>query len=303
MKVLLLGKDGQVGFDTALSLYPFADVTALGRDQFDALTLDSIPEILERYKPDIVINAIAYTAVDKAEEEVDLCRKINAIFPGQLASCMSRLKKQPLLIHLSTDYVFDGKNSLPYPEDFKTNPLIIYGQTKLEGEMFIKSAYPRHLIFRLSGVYSGRRSNFVLTMLKLMKSRKTLKLVNDQKTSPTWSRIIGSALGTVVYRIKNRGLEGVHFGAYHLSALGEISWYDFTKNILEFAPENIISAKRKEAINILPISSKQFGSKAKRPTYSILSGQKLSWTFNLQIPNWQIGLKEFLNELSCKDPF
>ncbi len=275
-KILLLGKDGQIGWELQRTLAPLGSIYAFGKDIFNLAALDTIRSKVREIRPDIIVNAAAYTAVDRAEEERDRALVINGVAPGVLAEEAKRLNS--ILIHYSTDYVFDGSKRAPYIEEDKVGPLNRYGETKQEGELAITAVGGQFLIFRTSWVYGLRGSNFLLTMLKLAQEKKELRIVNDQVGAPTWSRLIAEATAQILTQHKNK------WGLYHLTSSGETSWFEFAKKIFGTVP-------LQQMPNLIPISSKEYSSLAKRPLYSILSNNKINRDFDIVLPAWSVGLE------------
>lgn len=287
MKLLLIGKTGQIGWELQRTLAPLGIVTALGREDIDLADISSIRRAMRRCKPDAVINAAAYTSVDLAEDEPDLALAVNGIAPGILAEEAISLKA--VMIHYSTDYVFDGTKSSPYTEEDIPNPINIYGKTKLAGEMAIQATDVPHLIFRTSWVYGLRGQNFMLTILQLAHEQKELRVVNDQIGSPTWSRMIAIATALVLAKgtrniwdfIKANG------GVYHLTASGSTSWYGFARAILDSDPGRDEQLCRK----IRPIASTDFSSPVKRPRYSVVSNNKIKNRLGITMLGWRNALQ------------
>jgi len=282
-KILLIGKNGQVGFELLKILPKVGSVLATDKEMLNLADPKSIKKLIEDFKPDIIINAAAYTAVDLAEDEKELAFQINAKAPEVLMECAK--KQNALFIHYSTDYVFDGKSSLPYVEESPTHPLNIYGQSKLQGEKAIFAMGGNHFIFRTSWVYGLRGKNFFLTMLKLAKEKDHLNIVADQIGAPTTSASLAEATFQVLNYSKEE-LDG-KYGLYHMSCLGKTSWHDFAKALFE-------CEKKKDPFFKVPqlsqISSSQYPLKAERPGFSVLSNEKLKRTFNIQLPSWQEAL-------------
>ncbi|MCK5877842.1 MAG: dTDP-4-dehydrorhamnose reductase [Candidatus Marithrix sp.] len=286
-KILLIAPTGQIGWELHRCVQPLGQVLAVGRNHktqvfLDLSNPDSIRSVMREVKPDIVINAAAYTAVDNAEKESKLAYIINGTAPNILAEECLRL--QSLLVHYSTDYVFDGNSDKPYVETDLVNPVGIYGASKLAGEQAIASVGGKYLILRTAWIYGLRGSNFLLTMQRLAKERKELKVVSDQIGSPTWSRIIATAtahvlsqLNSPLYPLDIEGLSGV----YHMTCNGQTSWYEFAKSII---------AQSDKQPNILPITTDEYPAPAQRPMYSVLSNEKLAKTFGIVLPNWDNGL-------------
>lgn len=292
MKILLLGKNGQVGWELQRTLAPLGKVIACGRQELDLADFAALQETLRSVQPQLIVNAAAYTAVDKAETETDLAMAINGTAPGVLAE--AALQCGASLIHYSTDYVFDGTKTSPYREEDQPNPINVYGKTKQAGEIAIQQVEVPHLILRTSWVYGLRGKNFLLTILRLAKEREELKIVDDQIGAPTWSRMIAEATAQIVARcsaartLATPDLREVA-GVYHLTAAGETSWYGFTKAILETYSQS--STEPLSLSRLLPIPTVEYPTPAARPAYSVLSNDKISKTFALELPTWSDQLK------------
>lgn len=293
MKVLLTGPTGQVGWELVRSLLPFGEIFSAGREIADFSEPDSLRSLVRDVKPDIIINAAAYTKVDKAEDEEALATIINAQAPGVLAEEAGQCNA--LLIHYSTDYVFDGKNDQPYLENAPTCPLSVYGITKLEGEKAIQTSGCDYLIFRTSWIYASRGENFVRTMCRLFMEKEELNIVNDQIGAPTWARFIADSTVQVLRQINYRETDtNFESGIFNLTTSGDTSWYEFAKEIerlLKLYPVKLKVHK------INAVTSDSYKQKAKRPHYSCLSGEKLKARFNLHIPKWQECLGLCLSEI------
>ena len=295
MKILLFGKGGQVGWELQRSLAPLGELVALDSDSKeqcgDFTHLDHIAETVRSIAPDVIVNAAAYTAVDKAESEPERVRTINALAPGVLAQEARRLDSW--LIHYSTDYVFDGGGSTPWLETDSTRPLNVYGSTKLAGEEAIRVAGCRHLIFRTSWVYSARGGNFARTMLRLAGERDRLTVIDDQIGAPTGADLLADitshAIRTTLQRPELSGL-------YHLSAAGETSWHGYACLILDLARQCGVKLKA-TGENVTPVQSSAFPSPARRPLNSRLDTCKLRSTFDLNLPLWQTGVTRMLTEI------
>lgn len=278
MKIMLLGRYGQVAWELRRTLAPLGEIVNLGRKELNLEEEAAIREAIEGIKPDVIVNAAAYTAVDRAEEEPRKARLINAIAPGILAEEAKRCNA--MLVHYSTDYVFNGAKKTPYTEDDQTGPINVYGQTKLEGEEKIRAAGVSHLILRTSWVYGARGNNFLLTMLRLARERDELCVVDDQLGSPTWCRMVAETTALLIFQIKKR--EDHFTGTYHLSAGGETSWYGFAKAIF-----NQYFSSEYEHARLIPISTSAYETKAKRPANCVLSCAKLEKQFNISLPSWE----------------
>ena len=273
--ILLTGMNGQVGWELQRTLQPLGTLIALDRTQLDLTNPDRINAVLREVNPAIIVNPAAYTAVDKAESEIDLATTINATAPGILAEAAKR--QDALLIHYSTDYVFDGSKPIPYVESDPVSPINIYGRSKLAGEQAIQASGCRHLIFRTSWVYGLRGQNFLRTMLRLAKERDELRVVADQTGAPTWSRMIAETTALAIAR--HAGQQGL----YHLVAAGATSWHGFASAIIEDAAERgwleKIPAVRR-------IASADFPTPARRPANSRLNCDRLQNDFALRQPDW-----------------
>lgn len=298
MKILLLGKNGQVGWELQRSLAPLGELVSLGRDSLefcgDVSDLDGLAATVRRVAPDVIVNAAAYTAVDHAESDAALCRTINALAPGVLASEAARIGA--LLVHYSTDYVFDGSGDAARTESATTGPLSVYGQTKLEGEQLIVASACRHLIFRTSWVYAARGGNFAKTMLRLAAEREHLSVVDDQIGAPTGAELIADVTAHAVQAMRGGHDIG---GIYHLAAAGQTSWHDYARFVIEFARQAGVTLKVcSDAIN--PVSSEAFPAPAPRPKNSRLALHKVQEALQLTLPPWQAGVARMLTEFLGK---
>ncbi len=298
MKILLFGGNGQVGWELQRSLIPLGELIALNSASEnycgDLTNLTGIKQTIRKIVPDIIVNAAAYTAVDKAENEPELAKILNAEAPGVLAQEAKQINAR--LIHYSTDYVFNGTGDQPYLETDPTEPLNVYGKTKLEGEKNIQTSGCSHLIFRTSWVYATYGNNFIRTMLRLAQHRDKLTIVNDQIGSPTGAELIADVTAHALLTSKRNPEVS---GLYHLVAKGNSSWYDFAKFILEHAEHAKISLKVQSSA-LQPIKSSDFPLPAKRPLNSRLNICKLQKTFNLILPEWQVGVSRTLTEILDK---
>jgi dTDP-4-dehydrorhamnose reductase len=295
MKILLFGKGGQVGWELQRSLVPLGGLIALDVDSKqqcgDFTRLDDIAHTVRAIAPDVIVNAAAYTAVDKAESEPDLARTINVLAPGVLAQEAKRLGSR--LIHYSTDYVFDGSGGKPWLETDPTGPLSVYGSTKLEGEEAIRASGCRHLIFRTSWVYAARGGNFVRTMLRLAQERDRLTIIDDQIGAPTGADLLADVTAHAIRRaLQQPELSGL----YHLAAGGETSWYSYACYVLNLARQAGIELKV-AAESVIPVPTSAFPLPAKRPLNSRLDTKKLQTTFDVYLPLWQIGVTRMLEEV------
>ena len=297
MKILLFGKNGQVGWELNRSLLPLGDIIALGRQDADFSRPESIRKIVQEIRPDIIVNAVAYTAVDKAEEEEALALTINADTPAVLAE--EAAHSGALLIHYSTDYVFDGSKTEAYSETDKPCPINAYGRTKLAGEQAIQASGCDYLIFRTSWVYASRGHNFLMTILRLAKERESLNIVADQTGAPTSARLIADSSSLCLKQAINERRQGV-FSAdlFHLTASGVASWHEFAETIVDAARcELAMKLKTRE---IRPISASQYPAPATRPMNSQLSLDRLERVFGVKMPHWQVAIQVCMQELGNK---
>ena len=289
MKILLIGKNGQVGWELRRTLAPLAEVVAVDYPEVNFTDTPALRRFVAGARPDVVLNAAAYTAVDKAEKETELCRQLNAVAPGVLAE--EAKKAGALMVHYSTDYIFDGTKTSPYVENDAPNPLGVYGRTKLEGDRGIKASGADHLIFRLCWVYGARGQNFMLTMQRLAREREKLRVVGDQFGCPTWSRMIAEATAQALKQVLSGPDRAAYNGEYHLAAGGQANWHEFASRIIELMPE----AERK-CRAVEKITTPEYPTPAKRPAYSVLDCGKLQKTFGLRLPNWETSLRQVLDQ-------
>lgn len=302
MHILLLGKGGQVGWELQRALAPLGQVTALDFDtpgpaaapdlRADFSQPEQVAALVRAVRPDVIVNAAAHTAVDKAESEPDLARAINATTPGLVARAAADLGA--LLVHYSTDYVFDGSGTAARDEAAATAPLSVYGRTKLEGEQVIQASGCRHLIFRTSWVYAARGGNFAKTMLRLAAERDQLKVIDDQIGAPTGADLLADVTAHAI-RTVVAGRDDL-LGLYHLVAAGETSWYDYARFVIEWARERGQPIQvAPEAISPLPTSG--YPTPAQRPLNSRLDTRKVREAFSLTLPPWQQGVERMLTEI------
>ncbi len=300
MKILLLGKGGQVGWELQRSLAPLGELVALEFDSTDYCgdftNLAGLAETVRKVKPDVIVNAAAHTAVDKAESEPDLVRTINALAPGILADEAEKLGAW--LIHYSTDYVFDGSGTTPWKETDATGPLGVYGQTKLEGEQAVARC-ARHLIFRTSWVYAAKGANFAKTMLRLAKERDQLKVIADQIGAPTGAELLADVTAHAIRTVQTRPDGQMLAGLYHLAAAGETSWHGYAQFVIERA-QALGETLKAGPNDILPITTADYPTPAQRPANSRLDTTKLRTTFGLQLPDWRIAVERMLIEVLQK---
>ena len=296
MKILLFGKNGQVGGELQRSLAPLGELVAVDRTTSglcgDLDDLEGIRRTVREVKPDAVVNAAAYTAVDRAESEPDACRKTNALAPEALAIEADRIGAW--LVHYSTDYVFDGSGDRPWRENDPVRPLNVYGASKAESEVRIAAASTRHLIFRTSWVYAAQGTNFISTMLRLGQERDRLSVVNDQHGAPTGAELIADVTAqALVAAVTREGLAGI----YHLVPQGETTWFAYAQYIFEHARAAGLPVKA--AVDAVPSSA--FPTAAKRPHNSRLDNRKLQAAFGLRLPPWQHGVERMLASATLRD--
>jgi dTDP-4-dehydrorhamnose reductase len=297
MKILLLGKNGQVGWELQRSLAVLGELVALDRTDPAPLTADlsrpqDLAKIVRHVEPDVIVNAAAYTAVDRAESEPEAAHMVNALAPGVLAQEAQRLGAW--LVHYSTDYVFDGSGDQPRGEDAATGPLSVYGRTKLEGEQQVRASGCRHLILRTSWVYAARGDNFARTMLKLAAERERLTVISDQVGAPTGADLLADVTAhALLAAVRNPKLAGT----YHAVAGGETSWHGYAQYVIEWARNSGHPVKvAPEAIEPVPTSA--YVTAARRPLNSRLETSRLQRTFGLHMPHWQAGVHRMLIELA-----
>jgi dTDP-4-dehydrorhamnose reductase len=297
MKILLLGKNGQVGWELQRSLAPLGEVLALDRHSTTYCGDLSKPEELAQtvlaYKPDFIVNAAAHTAVDKAESETELAKVLNVDAPAALAKAAAQVGAW--LVHYSTDYVFDGSGTHARQESEGTGPLSVYGQTKLDGEKAIANSGCKHLIFRTSWVYAARGGNFAKTMLRLAQERDKLTVIDDQYGAPTGADLIADVTAHAVRRVLNT--QNISFsGVYHLVASGEATWHSYASHVIEMA-KTIKPELDWKVAEIAPVPTSAFPTPAKRPLNSRLCTHKLQQGFGLVMPPWQQGVDRMLAEI------
>lgn len=290
-RILLIGNNGQVGWELLRTLAPLGEVVATSRDNKAGLTIDlakpdSLVQVFKEVKPMLVVNAAAYTAVDKAESESEVAEAVNATAPGIIGELAT--KQGAAVIHYSTDYVFDGDLNRPYREDDEIGPAGVYGRSKLKGEQALLDAANNALIFRTAWVYGQHGQNFLRTMLRLFAERDELRVVDDQIGSPTWSRMIAETTAQVASQLKmNPAQFSEKRGIYHLTAAGQTSWFDFAQAILE---------NTESTCRLLPIPSTEYPTPATRPAYSVLDNARLHDVFGLALPDWHCSLQQCMSK-------
>ena len=301
-RILLTGKNGQIGSDFC-RLLPVLGIFAFDRSRLDLADLRAVRRTVQEVRPDLIVNTAAYNAVDRAESESSAAHAVNADAPAVLAEECRKLGAA--IVHYSTDYVFDGAKRTPYLETDAPAPAGVYGKSKLAGELAIRASGVPHLIFRTAWVYAPQGRNFLLTVLRLATERHELRVVNDQIGAPTWSREVADATIRILHpfaaeRFRSAAFAGVS-GTYHMTAAGEASWYQFAAAILEEtsshrpAPPWLVAAAGGQPIvasRVLPITTAEYPTPARRPPYSVLSNDRLRQTFGVQLPHWRDQLRK-----------
>lgn len=299
MKIVLLGANGQVGWELQRALAPLGELVVLARDGSsglcgDLLQTDELVHTLDTLQPQVIVNAAAYTAVDKAESEPERARAINTDAPGVVAHWAAQ--NDAWLIHYSTDYVFDGSGTTPWAEDDATAPLSVYGRSKRDGECAVRDSGCRHLLFRTSWVYAARGSNFAKTMLQLARQRERLQVVADQIGAPTGAELIADV---TAHALRAAITVPALSGTYHLAAAGETSWHDYASFVFQTARALDVPLKLSE---LAPILSEAWPTPARRPLNSRLDTGRLRATFGLALPDWRVGVTRMLAETIITAP-
>ena len=295
MRVLLTGGNGQIGFELRRAFSVFAQVIAPCKQELDIGSADSILAWVRRHRPELIVNAAAYTAVDQAEAEPEKARRINAEAVGLLAEEADRLNAW--LVHYSTDYIFNGEKTAPYEEDDQADPLSVYGRTKFEGEERIRQRQAKHLIFRTSWVYAARGNNFVKTILRLAKDKERLNVIADQQGAPTSAELIADVTALALHRIGQMESSTAVAGTYHLAAQGETSWHGYAQYILNVAKDSGVSLKAGPG-EVHPIPTEAYPLPARRPRNSRLSVSKLTRIFRVHLPDWRDHVLRVVQELA-----
>lgn len=298
MTILLLGKDGQVGWQLQRALAALGPVLACGRAQCDLADAGQIRSLIRQSRPAIIVNATAYTAVDKAESEPELAHRINAVAPGVLAE--EALQLGATLLHYSTDYVYDGSKATPYVESDATNPQSVYGRSKLAGEAAIRAVGGKSLIFRTSWVFGEHGGNFVKTILRLARDKESLNVVDDQVGAPTPAELIADVSAMVLAMLRGgQRLENGENRLYHLASAEPVSWCGFARAIVELAGQMPGFDLRLQAEVIRAITTSEYPTAARRPANSQLDCSRLESDFGLQMPGWQASLARMLEQLAA----
>ncbi len=293
MKILLTGKNGQLGFELQRALAPLGSVTAVDSAECDLSSEQALRQLLSETTPDLIVNAAAYTAVDKAEAQPEVAQAVNARAPAIMGEYAK--EHDAIVVHYSTDYVFDGSSDRPYTESDIPSPLNAYGQSKLDGEMALAAVLPRHLTMRTSWVVGAKGHNFARTMLDLAQSREELKVVSDQWGAPTSAALLAD-LTALLMRDAFRDRQNFPFGLYHVTASGATNWCDYARFVIEHAKrEGVVLRTQPE--NVLAIPSEAYPTAAKRPKNSRLDCSRFETTFGLTLPSWQDGLNHILQQI------
>jgi dTDP-4-dehydrorhamnose reductase len=294
MKILLFGKNGQLGWELQRALSPLGELIALQRVDYspfcgDLANLAKLSQTIRSLRPDIVVNAAAYTDVDRAESEAEMARLINAKAPEIMAKEVATLGGW--LVHYSSDYVFDGSGNRPWNESDKATPCNFYGQTKREGELAIQASGCQHLILRTSWIYGSKGNNFVKTILQLAREREMLHIVNDQIGAPTGADLLADV---TAHALRQNAWKPMVSGLYHVASAGETSWYEYANFIVDSAKD---LGELLQIRSITPIASDEYSTAAKRPKNSRLATTKLSASFSLYLPHWKVGVSRLLKEI------
>lgn len=294
MKILLTGKNGQLGFELQRALAPLGEVHAVGTADCDLADSEALRALIRAVAPQLIVNPAAYTAVDKAETEAQQAQAVNAIAPGVIGEEAAKLGAS--VIHFSTDYVFNGEQPTPYAESDTPDPQSVYGSSKLSGEKALAAATRQHLIFRTSWVVGAHGGNFAKTMLRLAGDREELKVVADQFGAPTSAALLADATAHVVRQLQRDGAEAFPFGTYHLSAAGDTNWHAYAQFVIRAAHA---AGKPLKALpeRVLPIPASAYPTPAKRPTNSRLNTERFQTTFGLHLPEWQSGVNHILQQI------
>ena len=298
MRILVLGASGQVGFELVRVLAPIGDVLAAAREgsnvRVDLADTESLAATLDASRADVVVNAAAYTAVDRAEDEPELADRINHRAVAEIGAWAKRNSKR--VVHYSTDYVFDGSSKRPYREGDPTAPLGVYGRSKFDGEESLRTSGARHLIVRTAWVYAARGHNFLRTMLRLAGEREELRVVADQTGAPTPARLIADATASMLQQWLADGENASRDGTYHVVSGSYCSWFDFAEAIVAGAAHRGLIARQPR---VVPIATADYPTRARRPAYSVLDTSKAANAFGLQLPDWRAGLESVFHELAA----
>ena len=298
MKLLVLGAGGQVGYELVRALAPVGEVVSATRDdagtlRVDLANADSLAAALDAARADVIVNAAAYTAVDRAEDEPELADRVNHRAVAEIGAWAKRNGRR--VVHYSTDYVFDGSSKRPYRENDATAPLGAYGRSKLAGEDALRASGARHLIVRTAWVYAARGNNFLRTMLRLAGERDELRVVADQTGAPTPARLVADASAAMLRQWLDDGDNASRDGTYHLVSGGQCSWFEFAEAIVDGAADRGLIERRPR---VVPIATAEYPTRARRPAYSVLDTSKAASTFGLQLADWHAGLESVFDQLA-----
>ena len=298
MKLLVLGAGGQVGHELVRALAPVGEVVSATRDdagtlRVDLANADSLAAALDAARADVIVNAAAYTAVDRAEDEPELADRVNHRAVAEIGAWAKRNGRR--VVHYSTDYVFDGSSKRPYRENDATAPLGAYGRSKLAGEDALRASGARHLIVRTAWVYAARGNNFLRTMLRLAGERDELRVVADQTGAPTPTRLVADASAAMLRQWLDDGENVGRDGTYHLVSAGRCSWFEFAEAIVDGAADRGLIERRPR---VVPIATAEYPTRARRPAYSVLDTSKVTAAFGLQLPDWRAGLESVFDQLA-----
>lgn len=304
--VLITGRDGQLGFELRRTLSPVSNIIAVDIDTVDLRDLDAVRKLVRDTRPTVIVNAAAYTAVDRAESERDIAHTLNGEVPGVLAEELKRVEGK-LIVHYSTDYVFDGTATQPYTEDRDPSPISVYGQTKLAGERAVEQAGVPYAVLRTEWLYATRGANFLRTILRLARDGKPLRIVADQVGAPTWARMLAESSAIIIAFFLRASASEVNTlsGTYHVTAAGQTNWHDFARAILE---EELARLQRlgkplawceTALASLQPIPASAYPLPARRPGYSVLSNEKVERVFGIHLPDWRDQLHLAFEDFDC----
>jgi dTDP-4-dehydrorhamnose reductase len=304
--VLITGRDGQLGFELRRTLSPVSNIIAVDIDTVDLGDLDAVRKLVRDTRPTVIVNAAAYTAVDRAESERDIAHTLNGEVPGVLAEELKRVEGK-LIVHYSTDYVFDGTATQPYTEDRDPSPISVYGQTKLAGERAVEQAGVPYAVLRTEWLYATRGANFLRTILRLARDGKPLRIVADQVGAPTWARMLAESSAIIIAFFLRASASEVNTlsGTYHVTAAGQTNWHDFARAILE---EELARLQRlgkplawceTALASLQPIPASAYPLPARRPGYSVLSNEKVERVFGIHLPDWRDQLHLAFEDFDC----
>jgi dTDP-4-dehydrorhamnose reductase len=294
VKILLIGKNGQLGFELQRALAPLGQIHAVNSQECDLSNADAIRTLIQNVKPDMIVNPAAYTAVDRAEVDIELAEAVNTKALQVIGEEATKLGAW--VIHYSTDYVFDGTKQSAYVETDITNPQSVYGRTKRDGEIALQKSCSQHLIFRTSWVVGAHGHNFAKTILRLASERENLSIVSDQYGAPTPAFLLADVTAQIIGQAKHEGLQDFPFGLYHLTASGETNWYEYAQFVVKQAV-SVGKVMKLSIDDIKPIATNDYPLPAKRPANSRLNTSLIRKTFNLELPDWQFGVSHVLQQI------